>query len=144
MIIPTPTCYKAWTKQLNCMSMWNIYTLYYMADADYGLWGGGSIINCSSCSISVKLLDLFHTPLAADAYNKYFPTVYLLISQVCPIIDDIMFTLRKPSVAVIAVKMTFSTFVKVIFLTPRQAAAMPFSISTPILHILISVRKGSH
>lgn len=105
--------------------------------------GGGSIINCSTCSISVKLLDLFHTPLGADAYNKYFPTVYPLISQVCPIIYDIMFSLRKPSVAVIAAKMTFSTFLKVILLTPRQAAAMPFSISTPTLHIPISIGKGA-
>lgn len=145
MITPTPTCYKAWTKHLNydCMSVWNIYTLYYIAEVDYGLWGGGSIINCRTCPISVKLLDLFHKPLAADAYNKYFPTVYLLISQVCPIIYDIMFSLRKPSVAVIAVKMTFSTFLKAIFLTPRQAAAMPFSISTPTPHIPIPIRKGS-
>lgn len=120
-----------------------IYTLYYIAEVDYGLWGGGSIINCSTCPISVKLLDLFHTPLAADAYNKYFPTVYLLISQVCPIIYDIMFSLRKPSVGVIAVKMTFCTFLKAIFLTPRQAAAVPFSTSAPTLHIPISIRKGS-
>lgn len=135
-------CYKALDKAVKLhVYVKYIYTLYYIAEVDYGLWGGGSIINCSTCPISVKLLDLFHTPLAADAYNKYFPTVYLLISQVCPIIYDIMFSLRKPSVAVIAV--TFSTFWKVIFLTPRQAAAMPFSISTPTLHIPISIRKGS-
>lgn len=66
-----------------------------MAEGDYRLWGGGSIIKCSTCPISVKMHELFHMPLAADAYNKYFPTVYLLISQVCPIIYDIMFSLRK-------------------------------------------------